>query len=90
MDNMKGTFSPEVQAQISGQSTAPLAGQTAPAASAPSGSATLTTSRAASSASKSASPSTTAKDNAKSNGALSSKAGWVGIILSALVGVAAF
>jgi len=87
LDNMSGTFNQTVLAQIAGQSTAPLAGQTSAAASSPSASASLTSSRASTSGSatsKAASPSATG------NGALSSKAGWAGVILSALVGVAAF
>lgn len=88
LDNMSGTFNSTVQAQIAGQSTAPLAGQTAPGSASATGSATLTTSRASSTASSTASKAPSASTT--SNAALHSKAGWAGIILSALIGVAAF
>jgi len=100
LDNMKGTFSPEVQAQIAGQSTAPLAGgQTTPAtpaaspapASTTGASASLTTSRASSAAGSATSKAAASASPSKSaSAALGVEAGWVGILLSALVGFTAF
>jgi len=96
LDNMSGTFSPAVQAQIDGQSTAPLAAaQTTPAAApAASGSSTgtpasLTTSRATSAASSASSKAASASATATKSAALGLEAGWVGILLSAIVGVVA-
>ncbi|KAL0946197.1 hypothetical protein HGRIS_012458 [Hohenbuehelia grisea] len=89
MDNMSGQFSPAVQAQINGQSTAPLASQptSAPGASGSSSSASPTSSASSAPASRaSASPSASASAN--SNGAAS-----VGVssakFLAAILAVAA-
>ncbi|KAG5723893.1 hypothetical protein E4T56_gene9803 [Termitomyces sp. T112] len=89
MNGMTGTFSNSVIDQINGQSTAPLAGATSAAApvskATTSPSLTTSTSHATSSATKSsASPTTT------SNAALHMKGSWVGIVLGAVVGAAAF
>jgi hypothetical protein len=70
MDNMKGTFNASVQAQIDGQSTAPIGGPTSAASGASSVGATATASKPAASsaaASASASASSTAKP---ANGAM--------------------
>jgi hypothetical protein len=93
---MTGSFSPAVEAQIAGQSTAPLAGPTAaaggptggaPAASspAPTGGASASSNHAATSASSSAPSSKTSS----ANSALNFKAGWSGIVLSTLAFVVA-
>ncbi|XP_006455314.1 hypothetical protein AGABI2DRAFT_194933 [Agaricus bisporus var. bisporus H97] len=92
MDGMTGTFSSAIEAQIAGQSTAPLAGQTAPPAGATSptggasktGGASSTSALQRTAASGSATPSNTASDN----GAFSVKAGWAGILSSVFVYVA--
>jgi len=97
LDNMSGTFTPAIQAQIDGQSTAPLAAaQTTPAAAGPSsGSSTgspasLTTSRASSATSAASSKAASASPTASKSAALGVEAGWVGILLSAIVGIVAF
>jgi len=83
LNGMTGTFSQEVQSQIAGQSTAPLAGATsAPAQTSPA-TATMTT--------KSSSSSTSTKSTASAthtSGAFNVKAGWYGVIMGAVVGVA--
>ncbi|KAF5348813.1 hypothetical protein D9756_009770 [Leucocoprinus leucothites] len=84
MDNMSGTFNSTIQAQIAGQSTAPLAGGQSTPGSPSATKASLTTTRSTTaSTSGVASPSS-------SSAALHSKVGWTGIIISALIGVAAF
>ncbi|KAJ3563522.1 hypothetical protein NP233_g8893 [Leucocoprinus birnbaumii] len=88
MNNMSGTFNSTVQAQIAGQSTAPLAGGSATPQSAPSATANAAMTTARSSTSTSAT--SRAASPTSSSAALHSKAGWTGIILSALIGVAAF
>jgi hypothetical protein len=98
LDNMSGTFTPDVQAEIDGQSTAPLAaGQTTPPTPAASGPASasstggpsLTTSRVSSAASSASSKAPSASATASKSAALGLEAGWVGILLSAIVGVVA-
>jgi len=83
LNGMTGVFNQTVLSQIAGQSTAPLAGATsAPAQSSPA-TATMTT--------KSSSSSTSTKSTASatsSSGALNVKAGWYGVIMGAVVGVA--
>ncbi|KAF8958097.1 hypothetical protein BDZ97DRAFT_1706309 [Flammula alnicola] len=92
LSGMSGTFSAAVQSQINGQSTAPLASQTAastvaaasttPAATT---AASLTTSKKASSTGSSAPTATSAK-----SGAMTVRAGWAAAALGALVGVTMF
>jgi hypothetical protein len=86
-DNMSGTFTPAIQSQIAGQSTAPLAGPTS------TGTSTSATTKA-NSASTTASNTSTAKTSATSapagNGALSNKAGWAGVAIAAVVGITMF
>lgn len=90
MASMTGTFSAAVQAQIDGQSTAPLANQTPrpSGTGAPSGSASITASRTGSqSASRTGSATGAgATSSGAANGAVNVKAGWVGALLTALVG----
>jgi hypothetical protein len=86
MNSMTGTFSQEVQAQIAGQSTAPLAGATSAPAQTSSAAATTTSSKATSSSTSTKSAATPTN----SSGALSVKAGWFGVIMGAVVGVAMF
>jgi hypothetical protein len=87
LDSMTGQWTPAIEAQIAGQSTAPLAGQT-PAKTAPAATSTGTSTKAA--------PTTTASNTAASgsatanNGAISAKAGWAGMIIGAIAGVALF
>jgi hypothetical protein len=95
MDNMSGTFSDAVSAQIAGQSTAPLASQstTVPVASNSATAATTKPTAAASTtggSSKAASATSASASGTKSSGALSAKAGWTGAVLGAIVGVAMF
>ncbi|KAF5313319.1 hypothetical protein D9611_008493 [Ephemerocybe angulata] len=87
LDSMTGTFTPEIQAQIAGQSTAPLATQTP----AKTGTAASTSTTASSSSTTKAAASTTTSAAAKpANGAISAKAGWAGILIGAIAGVALF
>ncbi|KXN89758.1 hypothetical protein AN958_05298 [Leucoagaricus sp. SymC.cos] len=86
MDNMGGTFNSTVQALIAGQSTAPLAGQT----TSPTASASSSVSLSSPASRSSSSGSSSAKPSPSNNAALHSKAGWAGVLLSALVGVVAF
>ncbi|KAG6869959.1 hypothetical protein C0993_005478, partial [Termitomyces sp. T159_Od127] len=79
MSGMNGKFSQVVLDQISGQSTAPLAGATSASTPKPTSSAALTTSSTASATKTSASPANT------SNAAVHMKgSSWFGIILGAL------
>jgi len=86
--NMTGTFSAAVQDQINGQSTAPLAGQTAAVVPTSAASATITTSKASSTAASSTK--TSASATATHNSALGNKAGWAGVILGAAIGISMF
>jgi len=88
LDSMTGTFSADVQSQISGQSTAPLATQSSPAGA--STSAPATTTAAASSKKASSSAASSASATATKSAALSVRAGWAGAALGALVGVTMF
>lgn len=97
MDNMSGNFTDAENAQIAGQSTAPLASQsTTVAVSSGTAAATKPTSAAASttagasSKAASASKSGASASATKSSGALGVKAGWAGAVLGAIVGVAMF
>ncbi|KAF9467678.1 hypothetical protein BDZ94DRAFT_1248750 [Collybia nuda] len=86
MDSMTGTFSPAVLAQISGQSTAPLAGATAPPPPS-TGSTPATTTKSSTSAT------TTAKSSGSPSASSSAgtiKAGWFGVFIGAAVGVTMF
>lgn len=79
---MTGVFTAEINSQIAGQSTAPLASQTATVKSVSSASATTTSKATAAAASASA---TTTE-----SGAMGMRIGWAAAALSALVGVAMF
>ncbi|TEB25514.1 hypothetical protein FA13DRAFT_1756569 [Coprinellus micaceus] len=87
LDSMTGEFTPAVQSQIAGQSTAPLASQTSTPAGASKTTATGATTSAATTSKASAAAATT---SAADNGAISAKAGWAGIIIGAVAGVALF
>jgi len=91
LTGMSGQFSPSVIAEISGQSTAPLAGQSTPAVSGATSSSS-TPSLTGSHASKTASgaSSTTSATAKPSSGAMGLKAKWVGILFGAVVGVTMF
>jgi len=86
MNGMTGVFTQEVLSQIAGQSTAPLAGATsAPATS------KATTATTTSKPSTSSPTSTNSTAHATTtNGALNVKAGWFGVVVGAVVGVAMF
>jgi len=88
MNSMTGTFSQTVLDQIKGQSTAPLAGATA----APTGaSSTGTTATSASKTSSSSATGTKAGASSKpTNAAASTKAGWLGIVIGAVLGASMF
>ncbi|TFK32077.1 hypothetical protein BDQ12DRAFT_693092 [Crucibulum laeve] len=94
MNNMSGQFNSSVQAQIAGQSTAPLVGATSAASASAGASSTGTpasTTAKSSSASATASKSgTSASASATQNAALGVKAGWFGVAVSALIGVTMF
>ncbi|KIM41567.1 hypothetical protein M413DRAFT_445540 [Hebeloma cylindrosporum] len=88
LDSMTGVFSAAILSQISGQSTAPLATQSTPAGITTPVAATTT---AASSSKKPTSTgSSAASASASSAAVLSSRAGWVGAVIGALVGVTMF
>jgi len=90
LDGMSGQFNQTVQDQIKGQTTAPLSGPTAAASGSASATSGLATSKAASST---ASSSTTKKPSASASSAalpLTASAGWIGALLSAVVGVTLF
>lgn len=91
LDNMSGTFNSSVQAEISGQVTAPLApqssslsasGTTGPSSSTPS----MTTS-IGSSKSHTGTSSTTSSTASATSGAMGLKAGWAAIVFGAIVGM---
>lgn len=93
LSGMSGEFNSTVQAQIDGQSTAPIAGQTSAAASSTGSVAASTTSSKASSSTGSASSTgsgSAARASATDNAAFGVKAGWAGLALSAVIGVAMF
>jgi len=99
MASMTGTFNTTVQAQIDGQSTAPLAGQTSVAASgsasavsasATSGSNSASLTKAVSASKTATGSAAGASKSASTSGALSVKAGWAGALIAALVGVSMF
>jgi len=94
LTGMTGSFSSSIQAEIAGQSTAPFAGQSLSASgtgssSTPSatGSSPLTGSSSSTPTGTSSHTSATAKP---SSGAMGLKAGWVGILFGAAVGVTIF
>ncbi|PPR07827.1 hypothetical protein CVT24_003104, partial [Panaeolus cyanescens] len=82
LNQMTGTFSDAVKAQIAGQSTAPLAGATASSASRPA--TTAASARATTAAS------TTPTPSASQGAAVNNRAGWAGIALGAVVGAMMF
>jgi len=87
MNSMTGTFNAAVQAQINGQSTAPLAGATAAPASTTGSTPATTTTKASTSASSTAK---TSPSPSASSSAGTIKAGWFGVLVGAAVGVAMF
>jgi len=92
LSGMSGEFNSTVQAQIDGQSTAPIAGQTSAAAGSSTGSvaASTTSSKASSSTGSASSTASAAKASATDNAAFGVKAGWAGLALSAVIGIAMF
>jgi len=98
MAGMTGVFTADAQAQIDGQTTAPLGGQSAtvavrPAASATSASSASLTSSKAASSTGSVSGSRTGSAAAASgtaNSAMGVRASWIGAIAGAAVGIAMF
>lgn len=87
LTGMTGAFSSAVQAQIAGQSTAPLQG---PTAAPTTGTASATTAKVTSSGTTSAPAKATGTPAAAQNGALSVKASWVGVVIGAVVGITMF
>jgi len=87
LNSMTGTFPASVQAEIAGQSTAPLGGSTSSGTTGPTSTPSVTTSTASKSPTSISSTSATAK---ATSGAMGSKAGWAGIMFGAVVGVAMF
>jgi hypothetical protein len=91
MAGMTGKFSDDIQRQIDGQSTAPLAGQTSAPASSGSATASATTTKATSSGSATGSSTkSSASATSTGNSAVNVKAGWFGALLGAVIGVAMF
>jgi hypothetical protein len=95
LDTMTGTFNASVQAEISGQTTAPLASQTASGSSGTTGatSATSTPSGTASTGSSkrpTGTSSTSSSTASATSGAMGLKAGWAGMVFGAVVGVTMF
>lgn len=86
LTGMTGNFSASVQAEIAGQSTAPL-GQTSSGTAGPTSTPSLTTSTASKTPTSTSSTSATAT---ATSGAMSLNAGWAGIMLGAIVGVTMF
>jgi len=89
LKGMSGTFNSSVISEIAGQSTAPLGPQTSSGASS---SATSSPALTATGTSKSSTgtSSTTSATAKPSSGAMDLKAGWVGIVFGAVVGVTLF
>jgi hypothetical protein len=90
LSGMSGQFNSSVQAQIDGQSTAPIAGQTSAPAASSTGSVSASVTSKASASSSASSSGSAAKASATENAAIGAKAGWAGLALSALIGVAMF
>jgi uncharacterized transporter YbjL len=87
LTNMTGTFSPLVQSEIDGLSTAPLATAMPTASGGLTSTPSLTTSLTSTKGSSTASATSTSK---ASSGAISIKAGWVGLVFGAIVGATMF
>jgi len=90
LDSMTGTFTADVQSQISGQSTAPLATQSSPSGASTAATAASTTAAAASSKKASSTAASASASATKKSAALSVRAGWAGAAFGALVGVTMF
>ncbi|KDR77297.1 hypothetical protein GALMADRAFT_267450 [Galerina marginata CBS 339.88] len=86
LTGMTGVFSAAVLSQISGQSTAPLASQSAPAGVSTPAPAS-TTSSPSSATSKKASSTGPTPSATKASGAMGVRAGWAGVVLGAVVGI---
>jgi len=82
LDHMTGTFTPAILAQIAGQSTAPLAGQTSTPAAART---TPTTTPAKTTPTPTGSGTAANSTDADDNGAVSARAGWAAIVVGAVV-----
>jgi len=85
MSSMTGVFTAEAQAQIDGQTTAPLAGATAAPTSTGTGG-----SSAATKATTSATQTKSSASSTASSAAVNVKAGWFGVFIGAVVGVTMF
>jgi len=88
LNHMSGNFSSSIQAEISGQSTAPLGAQTSSGASSPTSSPALTSTGTSKSPTNTSS--TTSATAKPSSGAMGLKAGWAGLVFGAVVGVTMF
>ncbi|KJA17830.1 hypothetical protein HYPSUDRAFT_46017 [Hypholoma sublateritium FD-334 SS-4] len=89
MTGMTGVFTAEILSQIAGQSTAPLASQTAASVASTTAQAT-TTSASKSAASTASSTKATASSTATASSAMGVRVGWTAVALSALIGVSMF
>ncbi|KAJ2922925.1 hypothetical protein H1R20_g14202, partial [Candolleomyces eurysporus] len=90
LNEMTGTFSPAISSQIAGQSTAPLQSQTS-AAPRTTGTAAATTTGTTGGTARTTSAAPTGSTAAsQGSGAISSRAGWAGIVIGAIAGAALF
>jgi len=87
LSGMTGAFTADVLSQISGQSTAPLASQSVPAGVSTPAPASTTPSATPPTSKKSSSSAPTPSATKKASSAMGVRAGWVGAILGAVVGV---
>jgi len=87
LTGMTGAFSAAVLSQIQGQSTAPLASQSAPAGISTPAPASTTPSLTPSASKKTSSTASTPSATKKASSAMGVRAGWAGAVLGAIVGV---
>jgi len=90
LTGMSGAFNSSVQAEIDGQSTAPLAPLVTSGASGATSSSTPSLTSSSASKTPASTSSTTSATAKPSSGAMALKAGWAGIVFGAVVGVTMF
>jgi len=91
LTGMTGTFASSILAEIAGQSTAPLAGQSpSGSSSAPSSTGSSALTKISNSNTPTGTSSSTSATAKPSSGATSLKAGWVGMVFGAVIGVTMF
>jgi len=91
LTGMTGVFSADILSQIAGQSTAPLSPTSSGSSTTPrSTPATTSTGSPTSSKAVTSTSSTSATPTQSSGAAIANKAGWAGVLLSALVGMTMF